>query len=159
MKFGKKSASIAIHGGLAVSGLQFLLLLVLADKLARPDFDISGFVPVLLLLVPAGAAFAGFWLLRRSAELVYFALTVAGAVFLLVAGFIASGTAGAFVLPGGGAILFSSLMFLSAGEDPLPLWRRALVVLVGLIWLLFIVIVLYTAAYTLNIPGINAPGH
>lgn len=157
MKFGQDSATLAIKGGLAAAGLQILLFLVLLDKMIRPELDIGGLLSIVFLLCLAVTAFAGFWLLRRSPELGYFATAAGAGIFLLVAGFIASGTIGAFVLPGAVAILLSSLIFLTAGDDPLPLWRRVLVVWIGLIWLVFILAQAYSVLYVLNTPGFKEP--
>lgn len=158
MKFEKNSASLALKSGLAAAALQVLLFFALLDTMIRPELDVAGVLSILFLLCLAVTAFIGFWLLRRSPELGYFAQTAIAGLFLLIAGFIASGTVGAFVLPGAVAILLSALMFLIAGEGPLPLWRRVLVVLTGLIWLVFVVALLYSAGYILNIPGFKGPG-
>lgn len=157
MKFGLTSATLALKCGLVAAGLQFLVLLVLLDKVVRPDLDVGSVFSMLVLLGLVGTAFAGFWLLRRSPELSYFALAVGAGLFLFVAGFLTLPTIGLFVLPGTVAILLSALMFLFAGEDPLPLWRRVSVVSVGLLWLIFMFVQLYGAGYLLKAPGFGGP--
>jgi len=155
VRFGQKSAALAILSGEIASGLQALVLLVLTFKVSRPDFNVGGFFSMLLLLGLAAGAFSGFRLLQRSPELGYFMLSVGAGVFLFAAGFIAVFTVGAFVLPGAVAILLAALLFLMAGEDPLPLWRRVFVIMLDLAWLAFFIAQLYSAGYLLNLPWLR----
>lgn len=151
MRFGKTSASLAIWSGLAVSGIQILIFLILAAKSFKPDFDAQAVLLAIFMALFAFGPFIGFFFLRRNAEIGYFAAVVVGGLALLLIGLFIPYSISMFVLPGAVGILLSASMVLLAGEDPLPLWRRAGVVMVGLIWTVFFAAQLYGIALMLDV--------
>ena len=157
MTFGRAGSALAIISGLAAAGLQIAVLLILLVKIVSGEFDPSAAFSLVVLIILAAAAFAGFWLLRQSPEFGYFALTVGAAAFLFVAGFLALSTVGFFLLPGSMALMASAIAFLLAGEDRLPIWRKAGIILFAAVWLLSFAGQLYGAADLLNVPAAKSP--